>query len=614
MRRDWRSWWLAGVDLLLSEEQRQLPPRELGRYRVLVGATVLNLVLAVQLLLQGLSAPNRSFYVVAGPIVLASYLGVLALIRRTASPWLPSLLLCTLLSVGMVAVSLSMGIQQAATHAAHMLLPALAAYLLGARLGLVFTVLFGLNVLFLHPFYLVGFDLSRPLFPDEMGRSMSILAALSLLGGWMLNWIHVAAREAAHASLEQMLGALRESEGKLLSIIESTDDLVMALDTRGSLLSANQSVRTLFLRILGRDVVSGEPVFDAFPPAPRAHLSERLSLVLGGQRVRTEVSFPLGDRFQTLETTLSPVLGAGGRVVGMTVFGRDITERKEREARLSEMHRGLLEASRLAGMAELATGVLHNVGNALNSVSVSAGVVVEKVRGSRIAGLSRAVEMLRERASRPGAPSAEDSQGDQLLEYLQSLSEQFSQEREAVLEEMRRLGQSVEHIRAVVGMQQKNARASAVMEKVAVPELIDDALRLHAVSFERLGIQLRREYAQIPPVLVDRHKLLQILVNLLGNARQALTAGERPDKQLELRVEVAGERLRIAVADNGVGIAPENLPRIFTRGFTTKKNGHGFGLHISALTAEEMGGRLTCESRGPGQGATFTLDLPRGPV
>jgi signal transduction histidine kinase len=131
------------------------------------------------------------------------------------------------------------------------------------------------------------------------------------------------------------------------------------------------------------------------------------------------------------------------------------------------------------------------------------------------------------------------------------------------------------------------------------------------VSFERLGIQVRTEYAAVEPVLVDRHKLLQVLLNLLSNARHALLASDRPDKQLSLHVTRSGpERLRIEVADNGVGISPENMRHIFTQGFTTKNNGHGFGLHISALAATEMGGSLTCRSEGRGLGATFTVELP----
>ncbi|HEY0094086.1 MAG TPA: ATP-binding protein, partial [Archangium sp.] len=122
---------------------------------------------------------------------------------------------------------------------------------------------------------------------------------------------------------------------------------------------------------------------------------------------------------------------------------------------------------------------------------------------------------------------------------------------------------------------------------------------------------IRREYAEVPSILVDRHKLLQILLNLLSNARHALLDSGQRDKQISVRVErSAKERLRIRVTDNGVGILAENLPRIFTQGFTTKKHGHGFGLHISALSAGELGGSLTCASAGPGQGATFTIELP----
>ena len=180
-----------------------------------------------------------------------------------------------------------------------------------------------------------------------------------------------------------------------------------------------------------------------------------------------------------------------------------------------------------------------------------------------------------------------------------------------MLLELQSLKKNVDHIKSVVSMQQQHARFAGVLERVEVPGLLDDAMRLHAVSFERLGIQMRREYgAPVSAVMVDRHKLLQILVNLLGNARHALVESGREDKRLTLRVARVGERLRISVADNGVGIAPENQQRLFTQGFTTKKDGHGFGLHISALSAEELGGALKCESEGPGKGATFTLELP----
>jgi signal transduction histidine kinase len=291
---------------------------------------------------------------------------------------------------------------------------------------------------------------------------------------------------------------------------------------------------------------------------------------------------------------------------------RDIKARKEAEAKLSELHRTLLEVSRQAGMAEIATGVLHNVGNTLNSVNVSAGLVTERLRKSRIARLVQATQLLSEHSADLGTFFTTHPQGPRLPAYLCALSTQLAEEHEALMAEMRELGESVEHIKSVVSMQQQHARFIGVVEQVSVPQLINDALRLHAVSFERTGIEVRCELAEVPPILVDRHKLLQILLNLVTNARHALMESSTPDKRLTLRVGLGaeGRTLRIEVADNGVGIAPEHLPRLFTQGFTTKKTGHGFGLHMSALAAEELKGRLSGTSAGPGQGATFIIELP----
>ncbi len=293
-------------------------------------------------------------------------------------------------------------------------------------------------------------------------------------------------------------------------------------------------------------------------------------------------------------------------------LARDIKARREAEAKLGELHRTLLDVSRQAGMTEIATGVLHNVGNTLNSVNISVSVVTERLRSSRVPKLVQATEMLREHTADLAAFLTTNPRGTKLPAYLSALSAQLADDRETFLAEVEALGESVEHIKSIVSMQQKHARIGGVLEWVQVPELINDALRLSAGSFDRLGIAVRREYAQVPPILVDRHKLLQILLNLLSNARHAVVEKNVPDKRLTIRVGMGagGWRLCIEVADNGVGIAPENLTRVFSQGFTTKKSGHGFGLHISALAAEEMKGRLSATSAGPGQGATFTVELP----
>ena len=166
------------------------------------------------------------------------------------------------------------------------------------------------------------------------------------------------------------------------------------------------------------------------------------------------------------------------------------------------------------------------------------------------------------------------------------------------------------HIKEIVAMQQNYARASGVAERLPLGELVEDALMMNADATQRHNVKVVRDFAEVPAVLVEKHKVLQILVNLIRNAKYACDDTGRIDKQITLRVREAGGRVQVAVIDNGIGIPPENLTRIFSHGFTTRKEGHGFGLHSSAIAAKALGGTLTAFSEGPGRGAIFTLELP----
>jgi len=162
-------------------------------------------------------------------------------------------------------------------------------------------------------------------------------------------------------------------------------------------------------------------------------------------------------------------------------------------------------------------------------------------------------------------------------------------------------------------MQQSYATLCGVTEVVEVVDLVEDSLRLNAGAFARHGVTLRREFEAVAPITVDKHKVLQILVNLLRNAKYACDESGRSDKFITLRIESLAHGVRISVIDNGVGIAAENMGRLFSHGFTTRLSGHGFGLHSGALAAQELGGTLRAESDGPGCGAAFILDLPLVP-
>jgi signal transduction histidine kinase len=613
LRNSLRASVLERLDSFLTERQRQARPDDLSRYRGLVAAASLLTVLTVFYLVGSLALPG-SFLTGLSMGCLVGYVGSLVLVRTGSSLWPPSLLLCLTLAGAYILAGLHIRHVQAGTHVAATLIPLLAFLLMGARGGLVFAVLMALNAVLIQPLYVVGSQPMNPSVSGSMALPGNLFSAACILGVWGLSYLHSRARDNAQAALERTMKSLHESERKLSSVVESTDDIVCSLDAQGRLLTANAAMHKWFTRFFGQEPRLGEPI--TLPGFLKQHPGwpKRFAEALHGKSVRSEVLYPLGEQTLALDFSVTPIAGEDGRPSGVTIFGRDVTARREAEARLGELHRSLLDASRRAGMAEVATGVLHNVGNTLNSVNVSATLVAERLRTSRLVGLMRAAELLRDNTAQLSTFLTQDERGRALPEYLLSASRQLAQEHERMLTEVQGLTKNIEHIRSVVSMQQEHARFVGLVEKVSVSELIDDALRLHATSFERLGIQVRRDYAPVPPVLVDRHRLLQILVNLLSNARHALLGSKRLDKQLTLRIGTRpGDRLLIEVADNGIGIAPENLSRIFTQGFTTKRNGHGFGLHSSALAASELKGSLTCASDGHEQGATFTIDLPLTP-
>lgn len=278
---------------------------------------------------------------------------------------------------------------------------------------------------------------------------------------------------------------------------------------------------------------------------------------------------------------------------------------------LAEAQSSLLEVSRAAGMAEVATGVLHNVGNVLNSVNVSCTLVLDQLRESRYANLSKVVDLLSEHSTDLAQFLSEDSRGRKIPHYLASLASALGEEHHLMQSETESLQKRIEHIKEIVTMQQSYGRVSGVSETIPAEQLMEDAFKMNAGALTRHQVAVRREYEPVRPVTVDKHAVLQILLNLINNAKYACTESDRENKVIGLKIHNHGsDRIRLQVEDNGVGISRENLTRIFRHGFTTKKTGHGFGLHSGALTARRLGGSLSVQSDGPGFGATFTLELP----
>ncbi|MBI3357578.1 MAG: PAS domain-containing protein, partial [Nitrospirae bacterium] len=291
----------------------------------------------------------------------------------------------------------------------------------------------------------------------------------------------------------------------------------------------------------------------------------------------------------------------------------EMNERKKAEAEKEKLYQQLMQASRQAGMADVASSVLHNVGNVLNSINVSTDTLLKTLKKPMVGDVCRIASMFHEHQDNLQTFLTEDPKGKQIPAYLGLVAESLSGSHQTIQGELDSLVKKVDHIKQVIMSQQDIARAGNVREAASAQDLMEQALTMAMPEPEKYRIQVVREYSSAPTIMTDRHQVLQILVNLITNAKNAMVEYPGHSHQLTVRVGVSADgknAMRFEVIDTGRGIAAENLTRLFAQGFTTRKTGHGLGLHSAAISAKSLGGSIQAHSAGEGSGATFTLDLP----
>ena len=301
-------------------------------------------------------------------------------------------------------------------------------------------------------------------------------------------------------------------------------------------------------------------------------------------------------------------------ITTLTGIVLDITKRKVAAEQIADLHSQLVTAARLAGMADIASSTLHNVGNVLNSANVSVEFLKERSFRSDIREIENIRDLLKTNLSRLPEYLQTDPRGKFVPEYLIELLKDIKNNYEIFFTELENLSKSLSHIKDIILTQSDMSRVSGVNEKVFMPEILDAALEMTSTNFNKYDIHIRKNYQESSFVFIDKVKVLQILVNLIRNAKEAFM--ETPynnDKKIEVLLikDPSEKSIIIKIKDNGIGISKENLNKIFSLGFTTKAEGHGLGLHMSAISAQELGGALSVESKGEANGATFTLTLPR---
>jgi C4-dicarboxylate-specific signal transduction histidine kinase len=276
---------------------------------------------------------------------------------------------------------------------------------------------------------------------------------------------------------------------------------------------------------------------------------------------------------------------------------------------VKQMQSQLVEVAHRAGMTEIAAGVLHNVGNVLNSVNVSVSVINDNVRKSKVPSVARVAALMKEHSPAFAAASA-DPKVSRIPEYLGLLADSLAEEQRQVESELSNLLEKVQHIKNIINAQQNYTRRVCFREAIDVHSLIEDLLNMHHAAIAQNAVTVERDFAPLPKITIEKSKLLQVLDNLIKNALESMAASPRATHLLRITSKSADGELAITVADSGHGITDERLKCIFRFGFTTKTNGNGFGLHPAAIAMNEMGGAIRVHSAGADQGATFTITLP----
>ncbi len=404
----------------------------------------------------------------------------------------------------------------------------------------------------------------------------------------------------------------KETYRKLALVAKYTDNAVIITDAEGRIEWVNDG----FTRTTGyklHEVVGKTPgSFLQGSDTDKETIVEMRQAILQYRGFDVEiVNYKRNGQPYWVAIETRPIMNEAGVVEKFIAIEADITERKRSEAEKAALAKELQDSARTAGMAEIATGVLHNVGNVLNSINVSANLLVQNCQQSQIKALVQTSELLDSKGDQLGDFLTHDQHGKNFPNFFKLLVQSLVDEQNDNLKELSTLGDHVNHVKETIAFQQSYAKQGGVVEPVNLAETMESVLRMNLESFESFGIEIERDFDRRLVVNVNKHKLLQILINLITNAKHALRDAEDIKRQLKVQITSRGPQVAISVKDNGVGISAENLEKVFVHGFTTKDDGHGFGLHSSALAAQEMGGALTVDSQGKGRGATFELTIAR---
>lgn len=412
--------------------------------------------------------------------------------------------------------------------------------------------------------------------------------------------------EKANQSLSQLAENSLAREERISAILKAAADGIVVTDSEGNVEICNQAAQ----EILGTNIISSNFASFIFKKGSEKELNP---VPFSSLMEKNEVpEFTILNNEQEVPIELNVSKSFIKNKINFIFVFRNISERKIAEENLFLLNNQLVQTARFAGMAEVASGVLHNVGNVLNSINVSSKILLERHHKCRITGLNKLSESITQHKNDLESFLKEDPVGQMIPEYLKEFANYWNEEERFLKKELDALNSKVDHVRSIVNMQQSLSISDTVIEQTQVNKLVEDALAINSEMIEKNGVIVECQYEKIPDFEINKAKTLQSLVNVIKNAIEAVVENRGKEKKLILRTkQINPNYVCIEVSDNGIGIKPEDLTKIFTYGYTTKKAGHGFGLHSSALSVQQTGGSLRAYSPGPNQGSTFIITLPK---
>jgi PAS domain S-box-containing protein len=411
---------------------------------------------------------------------------------------------------------------------------------------------------------------------------------------------------------------LARSETKIRAVLDNIGEGILVIDNDGKVESLNPAAETIFglgsetaIGMNSALLLSGNEIDNIAELNEFDDKNDGLFHSEGDHQPREYVGQRADGSTFPMEFVVTS-MSLGDEHMRVCIV-RDITSRKETEATLAEAQQSLVDAAHKSGMADMATGVLHNIGNILNSVNLAGEEIHRIASGSKVNGLLKANELLSQHQDNLGEFLINDAKGQKLPGYYLKMGPVLEGEVAEIKAEAKSLLEKTTMMKEVISTQQAYAKSGFHNEELNLPELVEDALKIQDASLHKWGVKLHKQFNDTPICVGQKSKLLQVVTNLIKNAKEAMSGNDDFNKPKELSIEtgVFNEHFAfIRVKDNGCGISEEQLAKIFNHGFTTKKQGHGFGLHTSANAMTEMKGSLKVDSDGVQQGASFTLSVP----